>query len=169
MRQLLPASLRGTLLILFLCSACSPSHSPEEKIDPADISKITGFQGTTNQAAGVFKINLTRHDLNVAIDGVKVSPGMGLMAWASFTGTKPHAVLIGEVVLREDEVNGFLSQAIEAGLNVTSLHNTFLWDSPRVLSLHFSGTGSEAGLASSVGMLFKNSSPARSPLKNHVR
>ena len=118
------------------------------------ISKTSGFPGTFNPAAGVFRISVPRGDLGVSVNGIKITPGLGLTASAAFTGTRQRTLVVGEVPLLEDEVNGFLNRVIDSGIQVTALHNALLWDQPRVLSLHFEGMGNEESLASAVGALF---------------
>jgi hypothetical protein len=146
------------LLLLFLSL-----NSYADNIDSDAISKASGLVGRSNQAGNVYTLSADRPNLGVSINGVKLVSGMGLTASASFTGTKEHTVLIGELPLTEAEVNKFLEIVLVHGLNVTALHNAFLFDKPRIVSLHFSGTGDELTLASAVGALFKEFAPNPQP------
>ncbi|PYM04269.1 MAG: hypothetical protein DMD82_14930, partial [Candidatus Rokuibacteriota bacterium] len=65
-----------------------------------------------------------------------------------------HTVVMGDMVLLEDQINPVMSIALDNGLEVTALHNHFLWDSPRVMFMHLGGMGSEEGLAAAVGKVF---------------
>jgi hypothetical protein len=76
---------------------------------------------------------------------------MGLTSWASFKRVGQHAVVMGDMVLLEDQVNPVMSAALDNGLEVTALHNHFIWDAPRVMFMHVGGMGNEEGLAAAVG------------------
>ncbi len=158
-------SVLGGLLFSLLLVSCTPSRAEEDKIDSAVISKAAGASGAMNVAAGVLKLSATRKNFDVTVAGIKLVPGLGLTARASFTGTKQHAVLIGELPLLEAEVNEFLGAALDAGLDVTAIHNAFLLDEPRIMSLHFSGAGEQEKLASAVGVLFKKFSEGAHQVK----
>jgi hypothetical protein len=79
---------------------------------------------------------------------------LGLSAWAAFTPAGDHVMVMGDIVLLEREVNPVMSVALEAGLEVTALHNHFVWDSPRIMFMHIGGMGGEQELAQSVGQVF---------------
>jgi uncharacterized protein DUF1259 len=83
--------------------------------------------------------------------GVRLTPPMGLTSWAAFQHAGDHAIVMGDLVLLEDQVNPVMSAALDAGLEVTALHNHFFWDTPRVLFMHIAGVGNESVLASAVG------------------
>ncbi len=87
------------------------------------------------------------------MNGVQVTPDLGLTAWMTLTGTQQHAVLLGDIPLREEEVNGVLRSVIDSGIVVTSLHNRFLMDSSRIMSLHFEGLGTQEALSKAMGKL----------------
>ncbi|MBI1849969.1 MAG: DUF1259 domain-containing protein [Planctomycetes bacterium] len=121
------------------------------KIDTAKIDEITGAKGTLNEAEGVFKVTFPRADVKVTIDGNAFAPFMGLTSWAAFqAGTKSEAMVMGDLVLFQDEVNPVMSAALDAGLTVTALHNHFLYDDPRVFFMHIGGEGTTAALATGV-------------------
>lgn len=79
---------------------------------------------------------------------------MGLTSWAAFKSAGEHVVVMGDLVLLEDQVNPVMSAALDQGLEVTALHNHFFWDSPKVMFMHIGGSGDEATLASAVGRVF---------------
>src|SRR5438093_12383548 len=83
-----------------------------------------------------------------------MTPPMGLTSWASFKRIGRHTVVMGDMVLLEDQVNPVMSIALDNSLEVTGLHNHFLWDSPRVMFMHLGGMESEEGLAAAVGKVF---------------
>jgi hypothetical protein len=120
-------------------------------LDTAAIEAGTGLKGTLNEAEGVFKVSVPRTDVKVSVDGWQMPPFMGLTSWAAFTdGKKAPAMVMGDLVLLQDEVNSTMSAALEAGLEVTALHNHFFYDDPKVYFMHIGGEGEAAKLAASV-------------------
>jgi hypothetical protein len=85
---------------------------------------------------------------------VKLTPRLGLTAWAAFKQAGRHTMVMGDLVLLEDQVNPVMSVALDNGLAVTALHNHFFWDSPKVMFMHIGGMGDEAALAAAVGKVF---------------
>jgi len=79
---------------------------------------------------------------------------MGLTAWAAFKMMDDHTMMMGDMVMTEDQVNPVMSVALDNGLEVTALHNHFFWDSPKVMFMHIGGTGSSEMLAAAVGKVF---------------
>jgi len=123
-------------------------------LDPARIEQLTGLKGTLNQKEGVFKVSFPRKDIQATVAGVRMIPDLGLTAWAAFTRAGDHTMVMGDVVLLENEVNPVMSAALDSGLEVTALHNHFLWDSPRVMFMHIGGMGDQETLARAVGRVF---------------
>lgn len=100
---------------------------------------------------GVVKCSWPRNDIPVEIDGVKLPPFMGLTSWAAFQrGGKQEAMVMGDLVLFQDEVNTAMDAALGAGLEVTALHNHFFFDQPKVYFMHIAGEGDAADMAASV-------------------
>src|SRR6185436_16619700 len=93
-------------------------------------------------------------DLAITAAGVKLSPPMGLTSWAAFKAVNDKVMVMGDLVLLEDQVNPVMSAALDAGLEVTALHNHFFWDTPKVMFMHIGGMGEQRYLASSVGKVF---------------
>jgi hypothetical protein len=120
-------------------------------LDPAQIETVSGLKGTLNEAEGVFKLSAPRNDVKVSVDGWQMPPFMGLTSWAAFTeGKKAPAMVMGDLVLLQDEVNPVMSAAFAAGLEVTALHNHFFYDEPKVYFMHIGGEGEAAKLAAGV-------------------
>jgi hypothetical protein len=124
-------------------------------LNTARIEQLTGFKGTLNEKGDVFKVSLPRKDLQVTTSGVRMTPPMGLTAWAAFTRTGDSVMVMGDIVLLEEQVNPAMSVALDNGLEVTALHNHFFWDKPKIMFMHIGGMGDEAKLASAVGQVFK--------------
>lgn len=141
---------RIDLLILLGVFAVLPLAA-HAALDTNRIEQITGLKGTWNATEGVFKVSAPRSDLPVTVDGWKLPPFMGLTTWAAFIeGKKAEAMVAGDLVLFEDEVNPVMSALFEHGVGVTALHNHFFFDEPKVYFMHIGGEGTVEKLASGV-------------------
>lgn len=129
--------------------AASPQKGP---LDPASIAAATGGKPETTD--DVVKVSFPRDDVKVDVDGwSKMPPFMGLTAWAAFVpGEKAgvEAMVMGDIVLFEDEVNAAMSAALDNGVEVTALHNHFFFDKPRVYFMHIGGEGTVEQLGKGV-------------------
>ncbi|GAC1530388.1 MAG: DUF1259 domain-containing protein [Ramlibacter sp.] len=119
-------------------------------IDTATIESVTGLKGTFNAAENVFKVSKPRDDIKFTVDGLPLAPFMGLTSWAAFTPMGRMTMVMGDTVLLEDEVNPAMSAALDAGLEVTALHNHFFFDQPKVYFMHIGGSGDARMLAAGV-------------------
>jgi hypothetical protein len=127
---------------------------PAGMLDTARIEALTGAKGTLDAKEGVFKVSVPRKGLSVIIAGVKMSPPMGLTSWAAFKRDGKDDMVMGDMVMTENQVSPVMSAALDNGLEVTALHNHFIWDSPRIMFMHIGGMGPEQDLAASVGRVF---------------
>jgi hypothetical protein len=134
--------------------AAAAADKPAAGLDTAAIERLTGAKGALDAKEGVFKVSLPRADIAVTAAGVRMTPALGLTAWAAFTKAGKHTMVMGDIVLLEDQVNPVMSTALDAGLEVTALHNHFFWDTPKVMFMHVSGMGDETTLATGVGKVF---------------
>jgi hypothetical protein len=130
-----------------------PKEAPA--VDGQKITELTGVTGKEDaQEKGVFKVSVPRSDLSVTAAGVHLIPAMGLTSWAAFKRVGDHDVVMGDMVVLEDQVNPVMSAALDNGLEVTALHNHFFWDQPKVMFMHIGGIGEEAKVAAAVGKVF---------------
>lgn len=142
---------------LLRIAALSVAHliSAHAALDTAKIDELTGLKGKLNEKEGVYKVTFPRADIPVTVDGWKMPPFMGLGTWAAFTeGAHGDALVMGDTVLFEDEVNPVMSAAFESGLSVTALHNHFFFDRPRVFFMHIGGIGPVDKLATAVRKVY---------------
>ncbi|MFH0732999.1 MAG: DUF1259 domain-containing protein [Candidatus Omnitrophota bacterium] len=134
--------------------------NPQTEAKPAEqtiyekIDQLTNTKGEYIEKEGVYKVSFLRSDIKPNIAGVKLTSAMGLSVWAGFKITGDNAMVMGDMVLLEDQVNPVLSVALEKGLLVTAIHNQFLWDSPRIMFMHIMGSGNTEKLAGAVGKVF---------------
>jgi hypothetical protein len=127
---------------------------PAATLDSAAIEELTGAKGALDAKENVFKVSLPRGDIKATAGGVRMTPPLGLTAWAAFTKAGKHTMVMGDIVLLEDQVNPVMSAALDNGLEVTALHNHFFWDTPKVMFMHIGGMGDEKVLAGAVGKVF---------------
>ncbi len=144
----------GLGVVLTFCSAlflASPLAAAVTEQQQKRIDEITGAKGVYTQAEDVYKVSFPRTDVKVTIEGRPMPPFLGLTSWAAFT-SDPHGqiMVMGDLVLFPDEVNPAMSAALDNGLEVTALHNHFLFDQPRVMFMHIGGHGTAEVLASAV-------------------
>jgi hypothetical protein len=115
------------------------------------IDQVTGVKGSYTAEEDVYRVSFPRTDVKVTVEGRGMHPFLGLTSWAAFT---PHSetelMVMGDLVLFEDEVNPVMSAALDNGLEVTALHNHFFFDSPRVMFMHIGGSGTAERLATAV-------------------
>src|SRR5437763_9393481 len=123
-------------------------------LDTAKIDQLTGLKGKMNQAEGVYEVTCPRDDVKVSVAGWQMPPFMGLGTWAAFQGSNEKAMMMGDTVLFEDEVNSVMSAALDNGLEVTALHNHFFFDEPKVYFMHIEGEGSVEKLAGAVKKVY---------------
>ena len=120
-------------------------------LDTNKLEQLTGLKGTFNAAEGVFKVTAPRNDLPITVDGWKMPPFMGLTTWAAFMeGKTAEAMVTGDLVLFQDEVNPVMSALFANGVGVTALHNHFFFDEPKVYFMHIAAEGAFEQLATGV-------------------
>ncbi len=143
----------GLALVLGLVALMTTAVAAD--LDTAKIDQLTGLKGKLNEKEGVYRVTFPRSDVKVSVDGWTMPPFMGLGTWAAFTkGLSAEAMVMGDTVLFEDEVNPAISTALDNGLNVTALHNHFLFDHPKVYFMHLEGHGTTEQLAGAVRKVY---------------
>src|SRR5947199_4269367 len=143
LRQLKKAAPVGLLLgSMAMFSAYAQQMAPEYDQAMKTLGKQGDFKGN------VLKINIPRNDLNVTIDGVATPTPFGFGGWLAMTKADGGMdVMMGDLVLLEDEVNPVMSALLDNGLEVTAVHNHFFFESPRMFYMHVHGHGKAADLA----------------------
>jgi Domain of Unknown Function (DUF1259) len=118
---------------------------------PAEYKGVLTTLGKTGDFKdGVLKVNIPRNDLKVTIDKRPAPTPFGFGGWVALTKGDGMDVMMGDLVLTEDEVNPVMSALLQNGLDVTALHNHFFWEQPRIFYMHVHGMGTPADLATRV-------------------
>jgi len=151
---------RTTILLGIISNAFAAN------LNTARIDELTGLKGKMNEKEGVYKVTFPRNDVKVVVDGWTMPPFMGLGTWAAFTPTKDGAMVMGDTVLFEDEVNSAMSAALDNGLSVTALHNHFFFDQPKVYFMHIEGEGTVDKLADAVRKMYDTAKQIRAASPN---
>jgi hypothetical protein len=125
-----------------------------DSLDTAAIEKLTGASGKLDQKQGVFKVSVPRKDLSVVIAGVRMTPPMGLTSWAAFQRSGKDDMVMGDLVLTQEQISPVMDAALDNGLQVTALHNHFVSESRRIMFMHIGGMGPEQDVATAVGRVF---------------
>jgi len=136
------------ILLSAICIAAFPQLSASQDVpsDYQQVMKIVGKQG--DYKANVLKVNIPRNDLHMQIAGFSVPTPFGFGGWFAMTkGDGGEEVVMGDLVLTQEEVNPVMSALLDHGLEVTALHNHFFWDEPRVFFMHIHGHGKALDLA----------------------
>jgi hypothetical protein len=116
-----------------------------------DTTKIDQALGRSGQKIGdVYKIGFPRTDLHVSVHGVAIKPGLALGSWVAFIGTEDNAMVMGDLVLLEDELNPVMEKLRSAGLQVSAVHNHLIDETPQVMYMHYMGHGVASQLAASL-------------------
>jgi len=145
----------GTKLMMRICLIFSfvivttLGYSQETPSDYQEVLKIVGKTG--DYKSNVLKVNIPRNDLHVKVAGYPLPTPFGFGGWFAMTkGAGGEEVVMGDLVLTQDEVNPVMSSLLEHGFEVTALHNHFFWDEPRVFFMHIHGHGKAVELANQI-------------------
>src|SRR5436190_9865274 len=120
-----------------------------DELSANKVGEIIGIKATTTPD-GVVRVAWPRKEVSVQVDGLSMRPFMGLGTWAAFQNGHNGAMLMGDTVLFQDEVNPAIDAAFANGLQVTALHNHFFFDEPKVYFMHIGGHGDADKLAHAV-------------------
>lgn len=138
-----------TLGLIVVLGASAPAAAQDMPADYAVALKALNKPGDFK--GNVLKVNIPRNDLTVSVAGVLVPIPLGFGGWVAMTkGEHDMDVMMGDLVLTENEVNPVMSAVLNAGLDVTALHNHFLRDTPRLYYLHVHGVGPALELAKKI-------------------
>ncbi|HEY4195404.1 MAG TPA: DUF1259 domain-containing protein [Mucilaginibacter sp.] len=172
-RQALQATaILGTALLLpvqhsqakTLTLGNTPALTPDEI---AAIETALGKKGSYKEAESLHTTPLPRNDLKMTIKGAPIPIPFGFGGWVSFKKSidGKTAMVMGDTVLLQEEVNPMISAALANGLEISAIHNHFFYEEPRIFYMHIQGMGSIAGLAKKYADTIRDSKifPANQP------
>src|SRR6516164_1754427 len=143
--------MKRVLTISAVISLCLAARASAQDI-PAEYQQVLtalGKQG--DYKANVLKVNIPRNDVSVTVANVKTPTPFGFGGWIAMTkGTGGMDVMMGDLVLLQEEVNPVMSALLDNGLEVTAVHNHFFWDEPHMYYMHVHGHGKPVELAQKV-------------------
>lgn len=143
---------------LFVLAACSvPQNSSGQPnnqqqagaTDWKPVEQALGKKGSM-QPGDVYKVSLPRSDLKVTVAGVELKPALALGSWVAFKKSGDTTMVMGDLVLTEDEVTPVMTKLEEGGVELTALHNHVLHESPRVMYMHIHAMGDAVKIAKSI-------------------
>jgi len=129
------------------------------------VAKAIGRSGT-EMPGGVYRVGIGRSDLTVTVDGVQIKPPLALGSYLAFQKSGKEAMVMGDLVLLQEEVNPVMKKLIEQGIQITAIHNHLLRATPQVMYMHYQGHGDAAKLAAAVRSALEGSkTPLAAPAK----
>ena len=143
---------------------CTYAQTQEESIARwKPVEAALGRPGQ-EQPGGVYKFAMPRKDMKVVKNGVTVAPGLALGSWLAFKNMGSETMVMGDLVLTEDEIEPVMLKLQQAGIDQTAIHNHLLGESPRVIYMHIEGHGDSVALARSLAAaLALTKTPAPAP------
>jgi Domain of Unknown Function (DUF1259) len=134
--------------LIVLCVLLLPTLVRAQGVTTGPIDEVLGRSG--QKTGDVYKVSFPRSDLHVSVHGLAIKPGLALGSWAAFLGTDDNAMVMGDLVLLESELNPVIAKLRSAGFDISAVHNHLMEESPRVLYAHYMGHGRATQLATSL-------------------
>jgi Domain of Unknown Function (DUF1259) len=131
-----------------LCVLLLPMIVRAQGVTTEPIDQALGRSG--QKTGEVYKLSFPRSDLHVSVHGLAIKPGLALGSWAAFLGTDDKAMVMGDLVLLESEVNPVVGKLRSSGFEISAVHNHLMEETPKVLYVHYMGHGPAAQLATSL-------------------
>lgn len=140
--------MQKTISALTVICACFVATAHAQDVDWQKVDQALGRKPTV--ADDVHRYGFPRTDLAVTLDGVTIKPALALGGWVAFKPAHGGAMVMGDLVLLETEVNPVMAKMIASGLEITAVHNHLLRASPATFYMHVAGHGDPAKLASAI-------------------
>ncbi|HKP12469.1 MAG TPA: DUF1259 domain-containing protein [Blastocatellia bacterium] len=136
----------GPILVLLALGLRVAGQQPQPADEWKGVERVMGKPGAV-QPGGVYKLSFPRGDLKVTVKGVEIKPALALGSWVAFKKMGDEAMVMGDLVLTEDEVGPVMFKLQQGGIEQSALHNHVLGESPRVMYMHISAHGHATALA----------------------
>ena len=137
----------GVASTMIAAALSMPAAAAESDWDA--VAKALGRTGT-ELPGGIYRVGLGRSDLKVTLDGVQIRPTLALGSYLAFQKMGSEAMVMGDLVLLQEEVNPVMKKLVEGGIGITALHNHLLRSQPFTMYMHFEGHGDPAKLATAL-------------------
>jgi biotin operon repressor len=135
-----------------MTSAASAQEAKSSTQNPGnDWKQVEDAMGRPGQVTGdVIRFGMPRKDLHVTLNGVAIKPGLALGSWTAFKRLESGAMVMGDLVLTEDEVEPVMRKLQESGIEVAAVHNHLIGESPHVMYMHLDSHGDAVKMAQTV-------------------
>ena len=161
-RNFVLVRMRTAVLLFLISGAISAAAQQNSNWKP-----VEDAMGRSGAVMGeVLRFGMPRKDLHVMVQGTAIKPGLALGSWAAFKKMGNDAMVMGDLVLTDDEIEPVMRKLQEGGIEITAVHNHLLWEQPRVLYMHIGGRGDAVKLATAIHAalaLSKTPGPDASP------
>ena len=138
----------GLVLGLMFVASSAFAQSNVQRLNTDGIAKAMGKEG--DLTGDMYRVSFPRSDLSVKVGNVVIKPALALMSWAAFVKSGSTEISYGDLVLLDDEINPVISKLEERGIELSALHNHLLHESPRIMYIHFVGSGNEVEMAKGI-------------------
>lgn len=129
-------------IIIYLTIFISSVYAQDDKNKVEEI-----FNTKASQEEGFYKITFPRTDLNVKIDNISLEPGFAFTSWIAFYPLKENTMIMGDLVLLDEEIERVVRKLTEYDINITALHNHIVNENPSVMYMHFAASGNAVELS----------------------
>ncbi|MBW8708739.1 MAG: DUF1259 domain-containing protein [Alphaproteobacteria bacterium] len=151
------------LKILALSTLLGLAALPAQAADWSAVAQALGKSGT-EMPGNVYRVGLPRSDLHVVREGIEIKPSFALGSWVAFAPMGNQAMVMGDLVLTEDEVEPVMKAVLDGGLQVTALHNHIFKAAPATFYMHIGGMGEATAIARTIhGALALSKTPFTAP------
>jgi hypothetical protein len=151
-------------VFLLIAASAAVAFAASANAQEIDWSKVDAALGRKAAVSGdVHRYGFPRTDLTVTLDGVTIKPTLALGGWVAFKPTHGGAMVMGDLVLLESEINPVMTALIQNGLEITAIHNHILRGSPATFYMHVGGHGDPAKLATTILQALQSSKTPLAP------
>jgi hypothetical protein len=140
--------MRRAALVTFLFALTLVAPAAADEIDWKKVDEVLGR--TAAVSADAHRYGFPRSDLQVTLDGVTIRPAFALGGWVAFKPAHDGAMIMGDLVLLETEINPVMAKLLENGIDITAVHNHLLRANPATFYMHVGGHGDPLKLASAI-------------------
>jgi hypothetical protein len=135
--------------VIIVCALLlAATASDGQAIDWKEVDAALGRSGTVSDE--VHRYSFPRTDLQVTVDGVAIKPALALGGWVAFMPMQTGAMVMGDLVLLDTEINPVMAKLLDSGVDVTAVHNHLLRASPATYYMHVGGHGDPVKMAQAI-------------------